>query len=82
MYVFTPKIKELMPELYREHMNSVNSEIMNLWEKGYLDLDLFAVDPVVSLTNKALNPADISKLSYDERTALNEIRRVLLDRNI
>jgi hypothetical protein len=34
LYSFTPKIKILMPDLYDEHLNEVNSCVMNLWEKG------------------------------------------------
>ena len=82
MYVFTPKIKELMPDLYQEHLNSVNAEVMNLWEKGYLNLDLFAKDPLISLTDKAVSPEDMLELSKEELWSLNEIKRVLLDRNI
>jgi hypothetical protein len=82
MYVFTPKIKELMPELYKEHLNSVNAEVMNLWEKGYLNLDLFASDPLISLTDNAFLPEELIKLSVEELWSLDEIKRVLLDRNI
>ena len=32
LYSFTPKIKELMPDLYQEHIQTVNQEVMNLWE--------------------------------------------------
>lgn len=82
MYVFTPKIKELMPELYREHINSVNAEVMNLWEKGYLNIDLFAIDPLISLTDNAFLPEELIKLSPEELWSLNEIRQALSDRNI
>lgn len=82
MYVFTPKIKELMPDLYQQHLNSVNKEVMNLWEKGYLNLDLFAKDPLISLTGKALSSTSLKELSKEETWSLNEIKRFLLDRNI
>jgi hypothetical protein len=82
MYVFTPKIKEIMPDLYEEHLNSVNREVMNLWEKGYIDLDLMAKDPLISITKKALSDIDIMQLSETEQWSLNEIKRVLLNRNI
>lgn len=82
MYVFTPKIKELMPDLYQAHLDAVNAEVMNLWEKGYLNLDLFASDPLISLTDKAFSPVDIFELSEEEIVSLNEIMRVLSDRNI
>ena len=82
MYVFTPKIKELMPELYQEHLNLVNAEVMNLWEKGFLNLDLFATDPLISLTDNAFLPEELVKLSPEELWSLEEIKRVLSDRNI
>ena len=82
LYTFTPKIKDLMPDLYREHLNNVNHEIMVLWEKGYLDLDLFSDQPIVSITSKALNSIEIEKLSEEEQWSLNEIKRVLLSGNI
>ena len=82
MYVFTPKIKELMPDLYQEHLNLVNAEVMNLWEKGFLNLDLFASDPLISLTHNAFLPEELVKLSSEELWSLEEIKRVLSDRNI
>jgi hypothetical protein len=82
MYVFTPKIKELMPDLYQEHLKLVNAEVMNLWEKGFLNLDLFAPDPLISLTDNAFLPEELFKLSSEELWSLHEIKRVLSDRNI
>jgi hypothetical protein len=77
LYSFTPKIKEIMPELYQDHMHNVNSEIMNLWEKGFIDLDLFQKDPIITLTLKALNKDEVSSLSKQERWSLFEIVRLL-----
>lgn len=82
MYSFTPRIKDLMPEIYKEHLNSVNKEVMKLWEKGFVDLDLLSEDPLISLTEKALDDFEISKLSASEQWSLNEIMRVLSERNI
>jgi hypothetical protein len=77
LYSFTPKIKEIMPELYQEHMHNVNSEVMNLWEKGFINLDLFQKDPVITLTLKALNKDEVKSLSKQERWSLFEIVRLL-----
>jgi hypothetical protein len=77
LYSFTPKIKETMPELYREHIDSVNHEVMNLWEKGFLSLDLFSKDPVITITSKALNNKEIEGLSKQEKWSLFEIIRLL-----
>jgi hypothetical protein len=77
LYSFTPKIQQLMPDLYQEHINTVNVEVMNLWEKGFLNLDLFEKDPIITITPKALNREDIEGLSKQERWSLFEIIRLL-----
>jgi hypothetical protein len=73
LYRFTPKLKEIMPELYEEHLNAVNSDLMGLWEKGFLDIDLFKDDPTISLTKKATEYEEVSKLSAEEQWALADI---------
>ena len=77
LYSFTPKIEKLMPDLYEEHRKTVNVEVMNLWEKGFLNLDLFASDPIITITEKALNKEEIEGLSKQERWSLFEILRLL-----
>jgi hypothetical protein len=76
LYSFTPKIKELMPELYRDHINSVNSEMLYLWEKGYVDIDFFAKDPVVTLTSKSFDEAEMSKLNKRQKWSIEELKRL------
>jgi hypothetical protein len=77
LYSFTPKIKELMPDLYQEHIQTVNHEVMNLWEKGFLNIDLFETDPIITITEKALNQKNIYALSKQEQWSLLEIIRLL-----
>ena len=77
LYSFTPKIQKLMPNLYEEHLNEVNSNVMNLWEKGFINVDFFAEDPLITLTEKALDPKSISELSKQERWNLFEVIRLL-----
>lgn len=81
LYAFTPKIKDIMPELYHEHLNHVNSEIMGMWEKGFVNVDFFAEEPVVTLTEKAFNQEEILKLSKDHQWALEEMKRLMKKRN-
>jgi hypothetical protein len=78
LYAFTPKIKEIMPELYENHISSVNTEVMGLWEKGYINIDLFQKNPVITLSEKALNKEDIDKLSAKDQWSLHEIKRLLI----
>ena len=77
LYAFTPKVKEIMPELYHDHLNFVNDELMILWEKGYVDIDFLKDDPLISLTNKAHDPDEVKKLSKQERWSLQELKRVV-----
>jgi hypothetical protein len=77
LYTFTPKIKELMPELYEEHIDDVNRNILKLWEMGYLDIDFMENDPVITISSKALDQNEFSKLSADDQWHLNEIKRLL-----
>ena len=82
LYAFTPKIKEVMPELYEDHLNTVNSDIMVLWEKGYLNIDLLQEEPVVTLSKKAFIKEEIDKLSNQEIWSLEEIKRLLKTREV
>lgn len=77
LYQFTPKLKEVMPDLYKEHLNHVNSEIMRLWEKGFVNVDLMSDNPIVTLTEKALKQEEVDKLSSSDKWAIEEIRRIL-----
>ena len=77
LYSFTPKIQKLMPNLYNEHLNEVNANVMNLWEKGFINIDFFAQDPLITLTEKALDSKSISELSKQERWNLFEVIRLL-----
>jgi len=77
LYSFTPKIKNLMPDLYNEHMTEVNSCVMNLWEKGFLEIDFFAEEPIITLSKKAFDRAAIEGLSKKDRWNLFEIIRLL-----
>lgn len=77
LYAFTPKVKELMPELYEDHLNFINAELMALWEKGFVNLDLMVEDPLISLTSKSNDPDEVKKLSKQERWSLQELKRVI-----
>ena len=76
LYSFTPKIKELMPELYNDHLNRVNAEILSLWERAYVDIDFLAKEPVVTLTNKSFDPVEMSKLRKQDVWAIEELKRL------
>jgi hypothetical protein len=78
LYNFTDKLKDVMPELYNEHLNFVNAEIMYLWERGFISIEDFSEEnPRVMVTDKAFNDEEISHLPKDRQRSLEEIKRIL-----
>ena len=81
LYSFTPKIKELMPDLYNAHINHVNQEIMALWEMGFVEVDLMSDNPIVTLTAKAFDNKELEGLSPEHKWGLEEMKRLMKKRN-
>ena len=77
LYAVTPKLQEVMPDMYEDHLKVVNKDLLNLWEKGYLDIDFFLTDPIVTISKKGLDKDEISKLTKPEIWALEEVKRLL-----
>jgi hypothetical protein len=78
LYNFTQSLKDVMPELYREHLNFVNAALMGLWEKGFIDMDLLEESPTVRLSPKAFDKDEISQLEEQDQFSLKEIKRILM----
>jgi hypothetical protein len=78
LYTITPKMQEFMPEMYEDHITQVNRDILNLWEKGYVDIDLLSPNPIVTISEKGNNKEEIAKLSKQEIWAFEELKRLLL----
>lgn len=76
MYSLTTKIKEVMPELYAEHLRSLNADTMQLWEKGFLDIDFFVDDPLISLSDKAFVDYEVDSLDLNSKYLIQEIKRL------
>ena len=77
LYAITSRMKEIMPDMYEDHLRTVNRDLLNLWEKGYVNIDLFLPDPVVTISEKGLDKNEISKLTRPEIWALEEVKRLL-----
>ena len=77
LYAITSRMKEVMPDLYEDHLKTVNKDLLNLWEKGYVNIDFFLPDPVVTISEKGLDKGEISKLTKPEIWALEEVKRLL-----
>lgn len=77
LYAFTPKIHEIMPDLFEEHLKAINEEIMFLWTYGFIDIDFLAENPMITITKKALDEKHLEELEPNRRNALEEIKRLL-----
>jgi len=78
LYNFTPKMKEVSPELYGEHMNNVSQDIMYFWERGFLLMnDITSQNPIIRLSDKAFDIKEIALLPLDKQSVLEDIKRIL-----
>jgi hypothetical protein len=77
LYSITPKMQEVMPDMYEDHITQVNRDILNLWEKGYVNVDFLSPNPMVTISEKGLDKNEVSKLTKPEIWALEEIKRLL-----
>lgn len=78
LYQFTPKLKEVEPELYKRHLQKMHEDVMLFWQKGFIHIDgMDGNDPKISLTDMAFDKNAIATLSQEEMYFLNEMKRVL-----
>lgn len=80
LYRFTEKLKDVAPELYKMHTQMLNTEIMALWEKGFVEMDLFDPNPTVKLAAKAFDNDQVKELNDTLLNFLNEIKRIYRER--
>jgi hypothetical protein len=78
LYTITPKMQEFMPDMYEDHLTQVNKDILNLWEKGYVNINFLDEEPMVTISEKGLDKKEVAKLSKQEIWAFEEIKRLLI----
>jgi hypothetical protein len=79
LYNFTDKLQQVDPLLHDEFQRYFTSETMALWEHGFIEMDITLDQPLVSLTQKAFDSAEVLKLNKDHQYTLKEIIRIILD---
>jgi hypothetical protein len=77
LYTITSKMQEVMPDMYEDHLTQVNRDLLNLWEKGYVNIDFLLAEPIVTISEKGLDKSEVSKLTKPEIWALEEVKRLL-----
>jgi len=77
MYTFTNKLKDFSRDLQNEANLYFSQEMMQLWEYGFIDMDVTDNNPIVSLTEKAFDNEEVQKLKTNNKMTLKEVLRVL-----
>lgn len=74
IYRLTPDAKDIVPDLYEEHIKDFNSLVFSLWSKNMIDV-VFDDDgePMVSINENTQNEDMIKELDREEKEAINEI---------
>lgn len=74
LYNFAPHIEETHPHLFEKVVSQMQQEIYILWEKGFLSMNITAENPLVQITEKALDEeAIVKELTRDEQRSLQLI---------
>lgn len=77
LYNFTEKLLDVNPELHKDISAYFSNETMSLWSEGFLNMDVTEKNPIVSLTQKALDEKEVAQLTKDRQYTLKEIIRVI-----
>jgi hypothetical protein len=77
LYNFTDKLKDINPDLFKDMSDYISTETMALWAEGFLDIDVTEKNPMVKLTPKAFDDAEVGKLPKEKQYTLKEIIRII-----
>lgn len=77
LYNFTSKLESTNPELHNEFFSYFHQDVMSLWGLGYIEMDVTDENPMVSLTQKAINKSEVLKLDKGMQYTLKEIIRIV-----
>ena len=66
-YSITPKMKELIPEFFEEHLKFINEIAFTLWNKGYVEIYFEESGPLVMLKESINYPSIMDSLEHEER---------------
>jgi hypothetical protein len=75
LYSFTQSAMEIIPELKKQIDEEFHSFIMFFWENGFIHMNIMLESPVVTITEKALDRAEVEKLPFEYQATL----KIILD---
>lgn len=74
LYQFTEKLENINPELHAKIENAIMRMTMQLWELGFVQINLTDDDPTISLTEKAFDKNETMKLDQELRRFLEDAK--------
>lgn len=77
MYQVTPQLIEAMPWIAEETEQMFLELLDVLWIKGFVSMNKMEENPIVRITDKALDPDEVSKLTYEERMTLYSVMEAM-----
>ena len=80
MYIKTEMLKDIDPKLDLALGKYFSEMAMRLWEKGFIDMDVTDANPIVKLSEKSLDVDQVKSLDANERSALKQLMKILLDK--
>ena len=77
LFSFTDKLEVVNPQLHDAMFTYFYTDVMNLWQHGFLEMDVDSKNPIVKITPKALDLIEVNKLNSEEKNVLKEIVRII-----
>jgi len=74
LYSFTPKLKEVSPEMSMHVDKLFYTTVLSLWEKGFVDGNMQDADPSIRLTQLAMDNEKVATLTDFEQAVLSNIK--------
>jgi len=77
MYEFTDKAFQEIPNLAERATQLFSETVSTLWEKGFVSMNVADTNPLITITEKALDEEAKEELPYEERVTLEYIIETL-----
>lgn len=81
LYKPTERLKDIDAKLNDDLSIYFSDVTLKLWEKGFIDMDVTDKDPLVKLGPKSFDSNAIKSLPSDERIIIEEIVKVLFNKD-
>lgn len=80
-YKFTENAKDIAPELYSHYMDNFYSDLMTLWQKGFISMDVTEQNPKVTVVvSKFTDDEAVASLTQKERNTLYFVVAAMKDK--